>query len=242
MLNPQSPIPLYRQLADIIFNRICSKEYPTGSKIPPELRLADHYQVGRPTVRQAIDHLVRKNILYRKRGSGTYVQEPGEEVDLFSLAGTSVAFGNRGETVEVKLLKPVTIIKVPKNPHNPFSNQKEYYFSRMTTSNQQPILLEEIYLNAEVFSGLENLELEGQSLSRIVEEKFYLKPETCKQNFIVKTPTKQQAKLLKMASSEPLLVVHRYLHFPKLENGIYSILLCKTDQYVFSQTIKGSTL
>jgi len=241
MLNPHSPIPLYRQLADIIFNRVCSKEYPTGSKIPPELSLADHYQVGRPTVRQAIDHLVRKNILYRKRGSGTYVQEPGEEVDLFSLAGTSAAFNKRGETVKVEILNPIKILKVPKNQHNPFSNQKAYYYSRLTMSDQEPILLEDIYLNADVFSGLEKIDLTGQSLSRIVEEKFYLKPETCKQNFIVETPSKHQAELLKMTSLKPVLEVHRYLHFPKLENGIYSILLCKTDQYVFSQTIKGST-
>ena len=60
MLNPQSPIPLYRQLADIILNRISTEEYKVGAKIPPELTLADVYQVGRPTVRQAIDHLVRK--------------------------------------------------------------------------------------------------------------------------------------------------------------------------------------
>jgi GntR family transcriptional regulator len=240
MLNPQSPIPLYRQLADIILNRITSEEYPVGSKIPPELTLADIYQVGRPTVRQAIDHLVRKNKLYRKRGSGTYVLEPDEEVDLFSLAGTTAAFSKQSEKVAIKILDPVNLVTVQKESHNPFINKKAYHFKRLTIADSKPILLEDIYLDPEVFFGLDQMELTNQSLSKIVEEKFYLKPEYCKQNFTVDFPTQRQKKLLEIESQVPLLKVHRYLHFPNLENGIYSVLLCRTDQYVFSQTIKGS--
>jgi GntR family transcriptional regulator len=240
MLNPQSPIPLYRQLADIILNRITSNEYPVGSKIPPELTLADVYQVGRPTVRQAIDHLVRKNKLYRQRGSGTYVQEPDEEVDLFSLAGTTAAFSKQSEKITIKILDPVNLVMVQKESHNPFINKKAYHFKRLTIADLKPILLEDIYLDPEAFSGLDQMELVNQSLSKIVEEKFYLKPEYCKQNFTVDFPTQRQEKILEMESNAPLLKVHRYLHFPNLENGIYSVLLCRTDQYVFSQTIKGS--
>jgi GntR family transcriptional regulator len=61
MLNPQSPIPLYHQLADILMAGIRSGDYPTGHRIPSEPQLAKDYGIGRPTVRQAIDVLVRQS-------------------------------------------------------------------------------------------------------------------------------------------------------------------------------------
>ncbi|MEJ2039830.1 MAG: GntR family transcriptional regulator, partial [Desulfosarcinaceae bacterium] len=91
MLNPQSPIPLYRQLADLLHAQVRAGDYPPGSRVPSEHQLAAAHAIGRPTVRQAIDLLVRKGVLRRRRGSGTYVCEPQQEVDLFNLDGTSAS-------------------------------------------------------------------------------------------------------------------------------------------------------
>ena len=96
MLNLQSPIPLYRQLADILGRKIRAGEYTPGERIPSEHRLAQVYGIGRPTARQATDYLVRKRLLVRRRGSGTYVVQAPEEIDLFSLAGTMASFEKRG--------------------------------------------------------------------------------------------------------------------------------------------------
>lgn len=95
-LNPDSPLPLYHQLADLLLSRIRGGDYQTGSRIPSENQLATAFGIGRPTARQAIDVLVRKGYLSRRRGSGTYVCEPRQEVDLFSLDGTSASFQKKG--------------------------------------------------------------------------------------------------------------------------------------------------
>jgi GntR family transcriptional regulator len=47
-----------------------------GSAIPPERRLAVDLGVSRPTLRAAIEELVREGLLLRRHGSGTYVAEP----------------------------------------------------------------------------------------------------------------------------------------------------------------------
>ncbi|MDA3790469.1 MAG: GntR family transcriptional regulator, partial [Desulfobacula sp.] len=65
MLNPQSPIPLYHQLADIIMEWIQSGIYAPGQMIPSETGLAKKYGIGRPTVRQAMDTLVQKGLIQR---------------------------------------------------------------------------------------------------------------------------------------------------------------------------------
>ncbi|MGH2945086.1 MAG: GntR family transcriptional regulator [Solirubrobacteraceae bacterium] len=47
-----------------------------GQAIPSERRLAADLGVSRPTLRAAIDELVREGLLLRRHGSGTYVTEP----------------------------------------------------------------------------------------------------------------------------------------------------------------------
>ena len=71
VLNSQSPIPLYRQLADKIRDELDAGLYAVASRIPSEHQLAADYGIGRPTVRQATDLLVRQGRLQRRRGSGT---------------------------------------------------------------------------------------------------------------------------------------------------------------------------
>src|SRR5215211_7178657 len=51
-------------------------ELAVGDAIPPERRLAADFGVSRPTLRAAIDELVREGLLARRHGSGTYVTEP----------------------------------------------------------------------------------------------------------------------------------------------------------------------
>lgn len=45
----------------------------TSGRLPAERALAGHFGVSRPTVREAIRHLVSKGMLETKRGSGVYV-------------------------------------------------------------------------------------------------------------------------------------------------------------------------
>jgi len=115
VLNNESPIPLYLQLADRIQHSVQTGEYAVGAKIPSEHQMAANYQVGRPTVRQATDLLVRKRILQRRRGSGTYVLPEPKQVDLFSLIGTSAAFAQLEVDVSSRFLQPVLRVQLPQD-------------------------------------------------------------------------------------------------------------------------------
>ena len=144
MLNPNSPMPLYHQLAEIISERIRSGEYPPGQAIPSETALARQYHIGRPTVRQAMDVLVHKNLIQRRRGAGTFVQSPGPNVDLFSLAGTSQAFFTRGIEIQKTIVTPVTVTSVADKPYNPFNESAAFFFSRLIQAQGTPGLKEDM--------------------------------------------------------------------------------------------------
>lgn len=238
MLNPESPLPLYHQLADIIAQRIRSGEYRPGEMIPPETGLARQYGIGRPTVRQAMDTLVQKGLILRKRGAGTFVREPAS-VDLFSLAGTSQAFLTQGIAIEREMAGPIRLIPVTGPPNNPFTNVRAYFLSRITRAEQQPVLAEDIYLDPDLFRGIDQKDLGTDSLSRLVADHYYLTLESGTQTFEVGRADKTRAELLDLAPGDPVLTVYRELNFQGAAQAIYSVLFCRTDRFAFSQTIGG---
>lgn len=67
------PVPLYFQLATGLERAILSNSLPPGSRLENELSLSDRLGLSRPTVRRAIQELVEKGLLVRRRGIGTQV-------------------------------------------------------------------------------------------------------------------------------------------------------------------------
>ena len=241
MLNPDSPIPLYHQLATILTDQIRSGTYTPGQAIPSENSLAGLYGIGRPTVRQAMDSLVKKGLVKRRRGSGTFVEKPSTSVDLFSLAGTSQAFLDKNIPVTTEIIRPMAGFLVPQKANtieNPFAGSRAFFMSRLTRAQDQPVLFEEIYMDPDLFSGIDAMDFEGQSLSRVVLDRYCLSPESATQQFQVTTLSLQTADLLGLSPDDPVLTVRRWLHFASAKGAIFSILSCRTDQFAFSQTIR----
>lgn len=78
VLDRTSPIPLYHQLEAALLKLIADAQLGPGALFPSEPRLAADFGVTRPTVRQALDRLVRVGVLRRERGRGTFVAKPPE--------------------------------------------------------------------------------------------------------------------------------------------------------------------
>ncbi len=239
MLNFQSPIPLYHQLADIIIMKIRSGEYPADNAIPSEIELKNRYKIGRPTVRQALDLLVKKNLIIRKKGAGTFVKQKPVKVDLFSLAGTSLAFGAKNISIKTTILKDISLIDVKEDKENPFFNAQAFYLSRLTKAENRPVLIEDIFFHPELFAGIDKINLVGKSLAQVVSENYYLKPENGRQTFKIVCLSQKNAKALALVKNDQILEVKRILNFPGAKKAVYSRLLCKTDDFAFSQTISS---
>jgi GntR family transcriptional regulator len=85
------------------------------------------------------------------------------------------------------------------------------------------------------------MDIEGRSLSRIVEERYFMRPTSGRQTFHIGYVDGDKADALAVSPTTPILCVRRFLNFPQAENAIFSELYCRTDQFVFSQTIGGMT-
>ncbi|RXT03748.1 GntR family transcriptional regulator [Ammoniphilus sp. CFH 90114] len=102
-LNPNSPLPLYHQLKEILRHRIVH-EWPVGSLIPTEQELIKEFKVSRTTVREAIMALVNEDLLEKKQGKGTIVTATKVEEKLGKLTGFAEEIAGRGLKHSARLL------------------------------------------------------------------------------------------------------------------------------------------
>jgi GntR family transcriptional regulator len=237
VLNPSSPLPLYQQLAELLSRDITSGALGPGSRLPSEPELVKRHHIGRPTVRQATELLVQRGLIERRRGSGTYVCPPPRRVDLFSLGGTTVGFRAAGVEPTTKLLGKVSLRAVGRDADNPLSEQQAFVLSRLSSVERRPVLFERLYFSPSVFPDLDRLALAGASLSRVVEEHFYLKPTHAEQSFRVALPPEDVREALQQPAQSPLLLVKRVLYFPRAPRAVFCELFCRTEELVFSQVI-----
>lgn len=95
-----SPVPLYFQVAERMEELIESGEIPAGTRLDNEIQLAQQLLLSRPTMRRAIEHLVGKGLLVRKRGVGTQVvrTKVRRPLELTSLHDDLASSGQRPTT------------------------------------------------------------------------------------------------------------------------------------------------
>jgi DNA-binding GntR family transcriptional regulator len=228
--------PLYAQIAARLRSQISAGEYPAGSRVPSEHELAERFDVGRPTVRQATELLVREQVLERRRGSGTYVSALPRSVDLFSAGGTLASFARSGLEPSVRLLGRVRRMTVTEEPAS-LAGQSAFYLARRSSLGETPVLLEELYFEPSVFPGLDRLPLAGRSLSELTREHYLLEPREVRQRFSVAALDARRADSLGLAAGSAVLRVERSIDFVSAAQALHAVLWCRTDSVHFDQTL-----
>ncbi|MER5464733.1 GntR family transcriptional regulator [Streptomyces sp. NPDC002668] len=99
-----SPVPLYFQLSQQLEAAIERGTLTPGSLLGNEIELANRLGLSRPTVRQAIQSLVDKGLLVRRRGVGTQVvhSQVKRPLELSSLYDDLEAAGQRPATIVLR--------------------------------------------------------------------------------------------------------------------------------------------
>ena len=86
-LDRTGPMPLYFQVSSRLEAAIRSGDIPSGARLENEIAIGQRLGLSRPTVRRAIQELVDKGLLVRRRGIGTQVVQGQvtRQVELTSL-------------------------------------------------------------------------------------------------------------------------------------------------------------
>ena len=174
-LNKQSPMPLYHQLKDVIIKEISDGNWKPEDMIPTEFEIMDHFNVSRTTVRQALTDLVKDNLLYRKKGVGTFVAKP--KIDL-KYIGDDVSINsqiqNAGMTPHIKIIE-FTVIDNPAielvRALNLSIGDKVIHLLRVRYADDEPIAVVNSYLPYTLCSFIFNADFEKNSLYQVLATK-----------------------------------------------------------------------
>jgi GntR family transcriptional regulator len=73
--------PIYKQLRDLVVERIMDGSFPEGEAVPSVRQVAADYQINHLTVARAYQELVDAGLLEKRRGLGMFVN-PGARKTL----------------------------------------------------------------------------------------------------------------------------------------------------------------
>jgi DNA-binding GntR family transcriptional regulator len=74
-IDPDSAVPVYRQLADALRAQIESGDIPRGRRIPSETELEQASGLARGTIRKSVEVLRDEGLIITVKGKGSFVAE-----------------------------------------------------------------------------------------------------------------------------------------------------------------------
>jgi GntR family transcriptional regulator len=152
LLLPDSPIPLYAQLAELLRGRIARGVWAEGDRLPSLGALTQEFEVARVTVRQAITMLEREGILAARQGRGTFVtRRPGAErrLPVQSTLADLVAMlqGSKPQLLNIEERKAVPRLMEQDGKPAPHY----VYMRRVHLRDEVPYCVIDIYLDERIF-------------------------------------------------------------------------------------------
>ncbi|MCH8560311.1 GntR family transcriptional regulator [Nesterenkonia sp. DZ6] len=162
-IDRSSPVPLYHQVASAFEKAIREGDLLPETKLENEIALAKRYNLSRPTMRQAMDHLVREGLVVRQRGVGTQVVGPQvrRNLKLSSLYNDLQAEGSTPQTT-VLGLDVVTSDDFLQEKLGLKSATEVYHVRRLRSVDGRPLALMENWVPLAVAElSIEELERDG---------------------------------------------------------------------------------
>lgn len=173
ILNKNIGIPYYEQIMEEIKNDIKTNKYKYGELIPKEVELCKYYNVSRPTIRKALEILVKNGNLVRVKGKGTYVScEKINQEFTKTILNFNQEMQLKGVVPQTKVLefKILSANKYLSSKLDISLGEKIIYFQRLRFVNGEPILIVKTYLPLEKNEFLLKSNLEENSFYNLLKE------------------------------------------------------------------------
>lgn len=243
MIDPYDLVPKYHQLARILRKKIEAGDWPPQSAIPSERQLEQQYRISRPTIRQAIELLIREGYLYREHGRGTFVMPQKLQKGLLELTSFSEDLIRRGikpGQVVLNLRREVPPENIARKLDMP-ADGRVLRIERIRLGDGIPIGLQTSYLALDADQDISSEEMEqAGSLYKILQEKFGIIPWAADETLEVTLATPEEARLLQIGEGCPLLLNERVLWSQDRKAVEYVKILYRGDRYRYTMRLTRS--
>ena len=229
-LDQTSPTPLYIQVSNGISALISGGNFEPESALPSERLLSEKLGISRVTARKAIDALVDKGSIVRKRGSGNYMA-PKLEQPLTRLTSFTEELVQRGYVPSSRWLKRTTGVVAPDemvalglSPGAPVAR-----LERVRMADGTPMALEATTLLASIAPDPEAV---SESLYTYLAAQNMM-PVRALQHVRATNATARQAEVLDIPVNQALLFVTRVAYLQDGRAIELTNTWCRSDFYDF---------
>jgi GntR family transcriptional regulator len=211
ILDRTSQIPLYAQIHEKLRRKIETSELAAGAPVPSERELAEMCKVSRMTARQALNALKSDGFVYQERGVGTFVARRKLDVHTRNLVGFTEEMRGRGLTPSSKILlsRRRRAAQEVARELGIDTGDEVFHFQRLRLANDSPLAFEDAYLPAKRLPGLDEKNLETESLYKILESDYGIVMHHAEEVLEATCAGRKIAAALTIKPRSALLVVHR---------------------------------
>jgi len=165
-------VPVYIAMHNELRQKVLSKEWSKGQKIPSERTLAADFNVSRMTARQAVSSLVEEGLLERRQGAGTFVASDKVREKLSGIPSFTETIEKIGKVPSSRLVSFYTKYASESEAEKLQIDQNEevLVMERIRYADDEPICFEVATIPAHIVSEISKEELKQhfyQSLSAI---------------------------------------------------------------------------
>ena len=208
-VNKDSAQPLYKQIKDVINNRIRQGQWQPGQKIPSENSLVDSLKVSRMTVHRALRELTREGVLNRVHGLGTFISEAPQHASLIQLKDIAEEITARNQTHTAKILVHLKI-KASADIAQKMElalDAQVYYLEMIHFQDDLPIQLEQRYVNPQLVPDFMNIDFSRQTSTHYLISLF--RPDEMEHRVQSVLAEEKTAEILMIDRSQPCLKLSR---------------------------------
>lgn len=235
-LDRTGPVPLYFQVSKRLENAIHSGALPAGARLENEIAIAGRLGLSRPTIRRAIQDVVDKGLLVRRRGVGTQVVQGTvtRQVELTSLyEDLKNAHHEPGTRVLTHDVRPAT--EAVADAFSIPVGTDIVFIRRQRSTDTVPVAVLENYLPLE-FASITTEQLEQRGLYQILRARG-VTIRIAKQKIGARRARNDEADLLDVERDSPVLTMER-VAFDNSGTAIeYGQHCYRPDMYSFETTL-----
>lgn len=228
-------VPLYRQLEQLLREKIEDGEYVKGDILPSEKQLQETYNVSRVTVRQAIGNLENDGYLECHRGIGTIVVFQKIDENLKQVISFSEEMKRHGITMQTShcVFTKEKAGKVTALNLGIKENETCYKLVRVRGANDSPIVYSITYLTGNREYPLHN-ELYKNSLYQLLKEEYGVQITKGHETLEAVGANKEISQMLQIREGSPVFKRTRKTFDNNNEIIEYTVCYYPGDKYKYS--------
>jgi len=235
-LDRTGPVPLYFQVSSRLEAAIHSGAIPAGGRLENEIAIGQRLGLSRPTIRRAIQELVDKGLLVRRRGIGTQVVQ-GQVTRAVELTSLYEDLKNSSHVPATRVLGheviPATEVVARSLGLNP--GDDVVFVRRQRSTDGVPVAVLENYLPPE-FADITREQLEARGLYEIMRARG-VTIRVAKQKIGARSARGDEGELLDIDSNGPVLTMERVAFDDSGRACEYGHHCYRPDLYSFETTL-----